>query len=128
MIGAIVVGNPAATVITSSHFFSCLSHNSLAVKAVIAKRLAELQELVVIRCLIDKNSASFFSNISFHLPSVRWQSMTDSIMYSNSFSSKIFPETGIEDVHGINVVALDLISACRADFILSSSLTICDMR
>jgi hypothetical protein len=117
-----VVGNPAATVITSSHFFSCLSHNSLAVSAVIAKRLAELQELVVITCLIDKNSASFFSNISFHLPSVRWQCITASIIYSNSFSSKIFPETGMEDVHGINVVALDLISSLIAHFSPSSNI------
>ncbi|MEI6774121.1 MAG: hypothetical protein WCL18_04940 [bacterium] len=66
-----VVGNQAATVMTSSPACNCLSPNSFAIKAVIAKRFAELHELVVITYLIHKKEANFFSNISFRLPSVR---------------------------------------------------------
>jgi hypothetical protein len=44
-------------------------------------------------------------------------------MYSNSFSSKIFPETGMEDAHGINGTFLDLISSFKADCMLSLSMT-----
>jgi len=71
MIGVIVVGNQAATVTTSSHFFNCLSHSSFAVSAVKAKRLAELPEFVVITNFAHKKSANNCSNLSFHLPSVR---------------------------------------------------------
>ncbi|MEI7919791.1 MAG: hypothetical protein WCH65_06570 [bacterium] len=71
MMGVMVVGNHAATVIISSHFFNCLAQSSLAVKAVIASRFAELHELAVMTYFVPKNSENFFSNISFHLPSVR---------------------------------------------------------
>jgi hypothetical protein len=81
IIGFIVVGNHAATVITSSQGLIRLVHNSTAVRAVNARRLAELHELQVSANLIHINSANSFSNLSFRLHSVQWQSKTDSIIY-----------------------------------------------
>jgi hypothetical protein len=71
IIGVIVVGNHAATVIISSHGNNCLSHNSFEVNVVNAKRLAELHEFVVATNFTQRNSASHFSNFSFHLHSVQ---------------------------------------------------------
>jgi hypothetical protein len=117
--GFIVVGNHEATVITSSHGFNCLSQSSFDVSVVSANKLAELQEFVVITNWAHKNSANFFSNKSSHLHSVRLQSNTDSIIYSNSFSSKTFPDTGTNDVHGIKLFFFDSISFFSNDCISS---------
>ena len=53
-IGLTVVGKPAATVITSSPAFICLSPNLGEVKAVNARRLADDPELVVKACFIPR--------------------------------------------------------------------------
>jgi hypothetical protein len=71
IIGVIVVGNHAATVITSSHGFSCLSHNSFDVNVDNARRLAELHEFVVATNFTQRKFDSHFSNLSFHLHSVQ---------------------------------------------------------
>ena len=59
-IGFIVVGNPVATVITSSEGLIALSFSLGEVKVEKAIKLAEEPELTVINCLMPINSASFF--------------------------------------------------------------------
>jgi hypothetical protein len=71
IIGFMVVGKPAATVITSSPGRTLRSLSSFAVNAVNARRFAELHEFVVITCLIPMNCESLSSNSLFHLPSVQ---------------------------------------------------------
>ncbi|MBQ1638628.1 MAG: hypothetical protein II101_03060 [Ruminococcus sp.] len=71
MIGVMVVGNHAATVITSSHGNNCLSHNSFEVNVDNARRFAELHEFVVATNFTHRNSDNPFSNFSFHLHSVQ---------------------------------------------------------
>ena len=83
-----MVGNQVATVITSSHFFNCLSLSSFAVRVVSAIKLALLQEFVVITYFTSRKEANFSSKHLLNLHSVRWQSSTDSIAYSSSFESK----------------------------------------
>jgi len=58
--GVTVVGNPAATVITSSPGFNLLLPSLGEVKTAIANKLAEEPELTVSACLTPTNSASFF--------------------------------------------------------------------
>ena len=70
MIGFIVVGNPAATVITSSKGFIALSLSLEEVRVEKAIKLAEEPELTVINCLMPINLASFFSNSLLNLPAV----------------------------------------------------------
>ena len=60
IIGAIVVGKPAATVITSSPFLSLFSFNFGDVRAVRAIRFADEPEFTVKAYFIFKNSDSFF--------------------------------------------------------------------
>ena len=60
-IGFMVVGNPAATVITSSKGFIALSLSLGEVKVEKAIKLAEEPELTVINCLVPINLASSFS-------------------------------------------------------------------
>ena len=69
-IGFIVVGNPAATVITSSKGFIALSLSFGEVRLVNAIKFADDPEFTVINCLIPINFASFFSKSLLNLPAV----------------------------------------------------------
>ena len=62
-IGFIVVGNPAATVITSSKGFIALSLSLGEVRLVNAIKFADDPEFTVINCLMPINFANFFQNL-----------------------------------------------------------------
>ena len=62
MIGFTVVGNPAATAITSSPFFIALSFNFGEVKVEKAIKFAEEPELTVSKHLTSRKFANFSSN------------------------------------------------------------------
>ena len=64
-----VVGNPAATVITSSNGLIALSFNFGDVRVEKAIKFAEEPELAVINCLIPIKFESFFSKALLNLPS-----------------------------------------------------------
>ena len=85
--GVIVVGNPHATVITSSPLLICLSPNSGAVKTENAIRFAD--EPLFTRCanLTPIHSAKFFSNSLENLPVVSQKSSIASVKLCISFSS-----------------------------------------
>ena len=97
-----VVGKPAATVITSSLGFNDLSPNCSDVSEERANKFAEEPELVVITCFIPKNSLRRFSNSLLNLPVVNQKSRDDETSICISASPKTFPETGIKDFPGIN--------------------------
>jgi len=63
MIGVTVVGNPQATVITSSPFFIRRSPNSGEVNVIKANKFAEDPEFVREQYLIPSQSAKRFSNL-----------------------------------------------------------------
>ena len=62
MAGVTVVGNPQATVITSSPFLICLSPSSGAVRAINAIRFADEPELTKCAYLAPIQLANSFSN------------------------------------------------------------------
>ena len=64
------MGNPAATVITSSPLLILLSPSSGDVRVINARRLAEEPELTSEQNLTPRYSAKFFSNSSVYLPDV----------------------------------------------------------
>ena len=87
MIGLIVVGNPEATVITSSPFLICLSPSSGAVKTENAIRLALEPEFTKWAYFTPIHSAKFFSNSLENLPVVSQKSSIASVKDCISFSS-----------------------------------------
>ena len=68
--GVTVVGNPAATVMTSSPRFTALSPSSGEVSAMNAVRFALEPELTSAQYFAPRYSPSFFSNWSVYLPEV----------------------------------------------------------
>ena len=70
IIGATVVGKPAATVMTSSPFFNLASPNFHEVNVVNASKFAADPETVNFASLRPKVFASFVSNSSPYLPVV----------------------------------------------------------
>lgn len=120
MIGATVVGNPAATVITSSPFFILLSPSFGEVKAIKAKRFADEPELVKEQYLTPKNSANSFSNCSVYLPAVSQKSNAESTSAEISFSSKTRPAYGIRSP-GVNVLLIFL--CLTSKYLIAASIT-----
>ena len=84
MIGATVVGKPAATVMTSSPLLILLSLRRGLVSAMKAPRLAEEPELTREQNLTPKYSANFFSNSSVYLPDVSQNSRDESTRFTIS--------------------------------------------
>ena len=89
------MGNPAATVITSSPRFRLLSPSVGEVMAIKARRFADEPELVKEQCLTPRNSANSFSNLSAYLPVVSQKSRDASIRLVISFSLNTLPAYGI---------------------------------
>ena len=87
IIGATVVGKPAATVITSSPLLICLSPKSGEVNVMKANRLADEPEFTREQYLTPKYSENSFSNLFAYLPAVNQNSRELSIKLTNSFSS-----------------------------------------
>jgi hypothetical protein len=91
MIGATVVGNPAATVMTSSSFFIRSSPNLLEVRAMKARRLADEPELTSDTYFTPRYFEKSCSNRSAYRPMVSQKSRDASIRFVISASSKTLP-------------------------------------
>ena len=87
-IQATVVGNPAATVITSSPRFIWRSFNSGAVRALKARRLADEPELQSEQYFTPNHLANPFSNLWAQGPAVNQKSSDASTRLTISSSSK----------------------------------------
>ena len=87
MMGVTVVGNPAATVITSSPFLTRLSPRRGEVRAMKARRLAEDPELTREQYRTPRYSPSFRSNSSVYRPAVSQNSRALSTRFTISCSS-----------------------------------------
>ena len=94
MLGFIVVGNPAATVITSSPFLIALSPNFGEVSVLNATKFADEPEFVVIKFFTFRKFESFFSNFSLNLPVVSHPSNDASIIFLASSLPITFPVIG----------------------------------
>lgn len=88
MHGAMVVGNPQATVMTSSPLRIWRSPSSGEVSAEKASRLAEEPELVSEQYLTPSHSANRFSNLRAHGPAVSQKSSEESTRLIISAASK----------------------------------------
>ena len=78
MIGATVVGKPAATVITSSPRCICLSSSNGEVNAIKANKLAEDPELTNEQYRTPRYFANSSSNCTVYLPAVSQNSNAES--------------------------------------------------
>ena len=103
--GAIVTGNPAATVMISSPGFNRLSPSFLDVSVLKAIRFADDPELTSMASETLKYSANRYSNSSAYLPAVNQKSKEASTKLTNSLSSKTRPAylTGV--LPGIKVLS-----------------------
>jgi hypothetical protein len=104
MIGFTVVGNPAATVMTSSPGIRRRSPSFGDVSAVKATKLAEEPELTSEQLLTPIKRASFFSNAFAKRPVVNQQSRAESTTERRSAPSMTLPETGTGGLPGLEVV------------------------
>src|SRR5437016_5608115 len=104
MIGLTVVGNAAATVITSSPGLSRCSPRLGEVKAVTAQRFAEEPEFTREALRIPINFAKSLSNCSLKRPDVSQKSSEASTASFSSSASKTFPETGTGEEAGTNAL------------------------
>ena len=86
-IGATVVGNPAATVMTSSPLQMRFSPNKGEVKVWNASKLAEEPELTSAQCFTPMYAAKFRSNAMANRPAVKPKSSIASVKFSISLSS-----------------------------------------
>src|SRR3989338_601992 len=100
--GLTVVGNPAATVITSSPGCSRFVPSCFDVSALSATRFAEDPELTRETYRTQSKSLNRFSNSFANLPSVHHPSRTASMAFEISRESNTFPEGGICVFPGIN--------------------------
>ena len=102
-IGAIVVGNPQATLITSSPLWIARLPRDGLVRAEKAIRLAELPELVVRTALHPKNCVSPSSSCRLNWPAVNQPRSTASCISSFSLSPTTWPEAGMYVLPGMNI-------------------------
>src|SRR6516162_48990 len=100
MIGLIVVGKPAATVITSSPGFSLRSPSFGEVRALTATRLADEPELTREAERTPTKRASFLSNSLANRPVVNHASRAESTTDPRSLPSMTFPDTGTGVIPG----------------------------
>src|SRR5579872_1838044 len=100
--GLMVVGKPAATVITSSPGLSRRSPNFGDVRALMARRLADEPELTKDAQRTPTKRASLRSNSSAKRPVVNQQSKAASTTELRSFPSITFPDTGTDDSPALN--------------------------
>src|SRR5665647_1249513 len=91
MIGAIVVGNPQATVMTSSPGIMRRSSSEGDVSAIKARRLADDPELVNEQYERPRYLAKSDSNCAQYFPEVSQKSSEESTRDTISFSSKYRP-------------------------------------
>jgi hypothetical protein len=105
------VGNPAATLITSSPGLIARSLSLGEVNAEKARRFAEEPELVVIKNFTPKKSRNFFSKASLKRPVVSHQSREASTMLFNSAASKTLPDGGMTVSPGLKAWGVYLIFA-----------------
>src|ERR1017187_10845050 len=96
MIGLTVVGNPAATVMTSSPGLSLRSPSLGEVRALIATRLADDPEFTREAERTPTKRASLRSKSSANRPVVNQQSKAESTTALRSPASMTLPETGTE--------------------------------
>ena len=92
--GETVVGNAAATVITSSPGLICRGPRLLDVRAMKARRLAEDPEFTKMHCFEPMKFARPSSNTSVNRPWVNQNSKDASTRPISSFSSKTLPAKG----------------------------------
>src|ERR1700738_1545085 len=102
MIGLTVVGNPAATVITSSPGFNRRSPSLGEVRALTATRLADEPELTRDALRTPTKRASLRSKSSANRPVVNHASSAESTTALTSSPLITFPETGTGDSPGLN--------------------------
>src|ERR1035437_7516875 len=95
MIGLTVVGNPAATVMTSSPAESLRSPSDGEVRHERAARLAEDPELTSEAQRTPMKAANSHSNWAAKRPVVSHASSEASTRYSSSVLSKTLPDTGM---------------------------------
>src|SRR5271170_7941326 len=100
--GFTVVGNPAATVITSSPGLNWRSPRLGDVRQDKATRLAEDPELTRAADRTPTNFASWRSNSRAKRPDVSQQSRDASTRLCRSSPSRTLPETGTEEAPGEN--------------------------
>src|SRR5664279_2141483 len=97
MIGLTVVGNPAATVITSSPGFNLRSPSLGEVSALTATRLADEPELTSDALRTPTKRASLRSKSSAKRPVVNHASKAESTTALTSEPSMTLPDTGTGD-------------------------------
>ena len=95
--GVTVVGNPAATVKTSSPSFKARLPSEGLVKVVSAIRFAEEPEFTINACRIPTVLVNLDSNSSVYGPEVNQKSKLAFTAAFNSGAPKTFPVTGITD-------------------------------
>src|SRR5579872_992434 len=100
--GLTVVGNPAATVITSSPGRSLRSPSLGEVRALRATRFAEEPEFTSEAHRTPTKRASLRSKSSAKRPAVNQQSRAESTTQDKSLESITLPETGTDDSPGMN--------------------------
>src|SRR3989338_285094 len=100
MIGLTVVGNAAATVITSSPGRKALSFNSGAVKHESAKRFADEPEFTRSACFTPRKAAKSRSKAFANRPLVSQKSREAWVREQRSWASKTFVEAGIRVLPG----------------------------
>src|SRR5208282_4195907 len=118
--GFTVVGNPAATAITSSPGRSASSPSFGEVNAASASKLADEPEFVVTAQRTSRNSASLRSKLVLNRPVVSQKSSAASTALQTSSSPNTLPEGGITDSPGTN-----LRGACRCLVYSVTSSMIC---
>ena len=97
-----VVGNPAATEMTSSPGCSARSPSCGEVSAENASRFADEPELVVMQYFTPRNCASRFSNASLKRPVVSQPSSEASTMRCSSGAPITLPDAGTVVSPGTN--------------------------
>ena len=111
--GFTVVGNPAATEITSSPGCSALSSSFGEVRAANATRFADEPELVVSTWRGPINRARFFSNSSLKRPVVSQPSRQASTIETISLAPITFPDAGMGVSPGVKYAVCEYFSSAK---------------
>ncbi|MNY37053.1 hypothetical protein D3C86_1715830 [compost metagenome] len=118
--GFTVVGKPAATPMTSSPFLMARSPSLGEVRVLKATKLAEEPELTVIRYLIPRNAASFFSNSALKRPVVSQPSSEASTISCSSRTPMTLPDGGMTLSPAIKGLAAKAVFAyCSTSLLIS---------
>ena len=104
--GFTVVGNPAATPITSSPGLMARSPSLDEVSVLNANRFAEEPEFVVIKNLTPKYFANRFSNASLNRPVVSHPSNDASTIFFSSVASSTLPDGGTTVTPGSKILGV----------------------